>query len=105
MIYAVASIILETDKAQQFSDIMEREYLPAAEKHGVKMVACLKTALGGNVDEVTDIWAFQSLEHLEKVRASQFKDVKYMDARKKLRDLMKEETIKIMVPLPVSPLK
>ena len=104
MIYMVASIILKPEKTQEFNDILEKEYLPIVLKHGSKFVACLRTSVG-NVDEVTDIWAFESLAQLEKVRQAQFQDPKYMSVRKKIRELMTEETIKLCAPMPVSPMK
>jgi len=104
MIYMVASIILKPEKTMEFNDILEKEYLPIVAEHGSKLIACLRTSVG-NVDEVTDIWAFESLSHLERVRQEQFLDPKYMSVRKKIRELMTAETIKLCAALPVSPLK
>jgi hypothetical protein len=104
MIYLIASIILAPEKTGVFNDIMEKEYLPIVEKHGANLIAALRTTIG-NVDEVTDIWAFDSLEHFERIRRSQFKDPRYMEVRGKIRALMTAETLKLASPLSCSPLK
>ena len=104
MIYLVASIILVPEKTGEFNDIMEKEYLPIVEKHGAKLIAALRTTIG-NVDEVTDVWEFESLEQFEGIRRSQFQDPEYMAVRGKIRALMTAETLKLASPLSCSPLK
>ena len=104
MIYLIASIILVPEKIQEFSDILEKEYLPLLEEHGGKLIASWRTIIG-NCDEVTDIWQFESLGQFEKWRQSQSQDPKYMEVRKKIRSLVTSETLKMASPLPCSPLK
>lgn len=101
MIYLIASIVLLPETVQEFNDILEKEYLPIARKHGAILVASWRTTVG-NVDEVTDVWEFESLEKFEKIRQSQFQDPEYQRVRKKIRSLMTSTTHKLASPLPCS---
>lgn len=102
MIYLVATIQLAPEKVEEFSNILAKDYLPVVSKHGQKLIASWRTVIG-NVDEVTDVWEFESLAHMEKVRQSLFTDPDYLKVRRKVRSLMTSESIKIVAPLPFSP--
>jgi len=104
MIYLLATVQLHTGKLQEFSDILSKEYLPIAEKQGQKLVGTWKTVVG-NVDEVTDLWAFNSLEHFEKVRGTLAQNPDWQKAYVRLRSTVAAESHKIISPLSFSPLK
>lgn len=103
MLYLMATVQLHTGKLQEFNDILSKEYLPVAQKYGQKLVGSWRTLIG-NVDEVTDLWAFNSLEHFEKVRASLAENPEWQRAYARLRSVIAAESHKVVSPLPVSPM-
>ncbi|MDO8490397.1 MAG: NIPSNAP family protein [Dehalococcoidia bacterium] len=104
MIYLLATAQLHTGKLQEFSDILSKEYLPIAEKHGQKLVGAWRTVVG-NVDEITDLWAFNSLAHFEQVRGALAQNPDWQKAYARLRSVIAAESHKIIGPLSFSPLK
>lgn len=104
MIYLLATVQLQTGKLQEFSDVLSQEYLPIAESYGQKLVGTWRTVVG-NVDEVTDLWAFESLEHFERVRGSLAQNPDWQKAYVRLRSVIAAESHKIISPLPFSPLR
>lgn len=104
MIYLLATVQLNTGKLQEFSDILSKEYLPIAEKQGQKLVGTWRTVVG-NVDEVIDLWAFDSLEHFSKVRAALAQNPEWQKAYVRLRSTVAAENHRIISPLAFSPLK
>lgn len=103
MIYMQATIQLRPGTLDDFAETLHKEYIPVAQKHGMKLVASWR-CLVGPAEEVTDIWAFESLAHWEKVRQSQAQDPVWRAAYNKVRSYCIIETLKLLTPLPFSPM-
>lgn len=64
MIYLQATIQLAPSKTSEFRTILATAVIPIFEKHGAKLIGSWETAVG-NQSEITDIWAFETMAHLE----------------------------------------
>lgn len=104
MIYFQAVIDVKPGKLRDFSRLMEQELAPYLSKAGMKLIGSW-TNITDKVNEVTDLWAFESLEAYGRVFASFIRDPEYLNIDGRLRELITSETIKLMSPLPCSPLK
>ena len=103
MIYLHVTIQLQRGKMNEFCSIFEKEIVPIWNKHGQKLAAAWKTTVGA-YDEVTDLWAFDSLAEMERIRSAISQDPKAMEAAMKTTPLVIKEVSKIMLPLPYSPM-
>lgn len=104
MIYLEASIELLPGKMSEFMEIFSREYLPASNKLGRKFVAQWRTSIG-TLDEIVDLWAYDDLTHMQRFQEARQRSPEMTRAYEKLRALVAHETLRLMIPMPTSPLK
>lgn len=104
MVYMLVTVQIQRGKLAEWAELYEKHFLPATQRHGQKLVAAWKTTLG-TYDEVTDLYAFESLAELERVRKKLFQDPEVQQYLPKLNALSGFEISKIMEPLPYSDMK
>ena len=101
MIYLEASLRVVPGKMNEFMEVFEKEFLPASNKLGTKLVAQWRTTIG-TLDEITDLWAYDDLTHMQRVQEERAKSPEFTKASEHLRSLIAYETTRLMVPTPLS---
>lgn len=97
-------------KTDEAAELYRKNWLPIAERHGQKLIGSWRTSFGV-YDELTGIYAFESLADLERSRREQAKDPDVIKMRaeggplSQLYSLVTFEQSKLMVPMPHSPLQ
>ena len=104
MIYLEASIQVATGRMNEFMEVFAKEYLPASEKLGRKLVAQWRTSIG-TLDEVVDLWAYDDLAHMQRFQEARQDSEEMVRAGNKLRSLIAHETTRLLAPTPYSPFK
>ena len=104
MIYLEASLRVVPGKMNEFMQVFEKEFLPASNKLGRKLVAQWRTTVG-TLDEVTDLWGYDDLAHMQRVQEARAKNPEFIKASEHLRSLIAYETTRLMVPTPLSAMK
>jgi len=104
MIYVEASIRVVPGKMNEFMEVFEKEILPSSNKLGRKLVAQWRTTIG-TLDEITDLWAYDDLTHMQRFQEARAKSPEFTKASEHLRALIAFETTRLMVPTPLSSMK
>lgn len=104
MIYFQVTFQVQRGKAQEWSDLYEKNILPLMNKYGQKLVGAWKTIVG-TYDEITDLYAFENLAEFERIRKDLFKDEEIKKWIPKMHALMGLEQSKIMEPFSYSEMK
>ena len=104
MVYLHATIQVAPFKNLEFRRILATAVIPIFEKHGAKLIGSWETAVG-NQSEITDIWAFETMAHLEKSTQSLLRDPEWTRVKDTLATMIVKEKTKLLVPLKCSPLK
>ncbi len=104
MIYLEASLQVVPGKVNEFMEIFEKELLPASNRLGRKLVAQWRTTIG-TLDEITDLWAYDDLTHMQRFQEARARSQEYNKASEHLRPLIAHETTRLMVPTALSELK
>jgi len=107
MIYFHITVQAKRGKLDEWADGYNKIFLPVAEKYGQKLVGAWKTSIGA-YDEATDLYAFESLADMERIKKEMSKDpaiIKMREDPSGLTSLVAFESAKILVPLSYSPLK
>ncbi|MDO8687045.1 MAG: NIPSNAP family protein [Dehalococcoidales bacterium] len=104
MIYVEASIRVVPGKMNEFMEVFEKEFLPSSNKLGRKLVAQWRTTIG-TLDEITDLWAYDDLTHMQRFQEAKAKSPEFTKASEHLRALIAFETTRLMVPTPLSSMK
>ena len=104
MIYLEASLRVVPGKMNEFMEVFEKEFLPASNKLGRKLVAQWRTTIG-TLDEITDLWAYDDLTHMQQFQEARAKSPEFTKASEHLRSLIAYETTRLMVPTPLSSMK
>ena len=104
MICMQATVEVAHENLPEFMDVLANRMVPLFAKHGVGLVGSWMTVIG-ILDEITDLWAVDSMEHYEKAMRSLMKDPEWRETYDRIRSLIKHESIKILRPLAFSPLK
>lgn len=104
MIYLEARLTVVPGKMNEFMEVFGKEYLPASNKLGRKLVGQFRTTIG-TLDEITDLWAYEDLAHLQGAQETRARSPEMMKAGEKLRALIAHETTRLMVPTPLSEMK
>ena len=103
-VFLHVTVRVNRGKVPEWSSTFEKEYLPLCEKYGQKLVAVWATTIGV-YDEITDVYRFESMAEMERVRAALFADPKVQELIPRITPLSGFEISKLMVPMPYSPLK
>lgn len=104
MIYVEASLRVVPSKMNEFTEVFEKEYLPASNKLGRKLAAQWRTTIG-TLDEIIDLWAYNDLTHMQQFQEARTKSPEFIKASEHLRSLIAYETTRLMVPTPLSSIK
>lgn len=104
MVFMQATLQVIHEKLPEVFDLIEKRLVPLAAKHGMKLAGSWRTFVG-NEDEITDLWAFDNMDHLAKVFRALGKDTEWQEGITLIRRCVTHETIKLMAPAPFSPLK
>ncbi len=104
MIYVEASIRVVPGKMNEFMEVFEKEFLPLSNKLGRKLAAQWRTTIG-TLDEVTDLWAYDDLSHMQRFQEARAKSPEFTKASEHLRTLIAYETTRLMVPTALSSMK
>ena len=104
MIYLEASARVVPGKMNEFMEVFEKELLPVSNKLGRKLVAQWRTTIG-TLDEITDLWAYDDLNHMQRFQEARGKSPEFTKAFEHLKSLIAHETSRLMVPTPLSSMK
>ena len=104
MIYLEASLRVVPGKMNEFMEVFEKEFLPASNKLGRKLIAQWRTTIG-TLDEITDLWVYDDLTHMQRLQEGRAKSPEFIKASGHLRSLIAYETTRLMVPTPLSSMK
>ncbi len=104
MIYLEASLRVVPGKMNELMEVFEKEYLPVSNKLGRKLAAQWRTTIG-TLDEVTDLWVYNDLAHMQQFQEARAKSPEFIKASEHLRALIAHETTRLMVPTPLSSMK
>ena len=104
MLYLEASLRVVPGKMNELMQIFEKEYLPVSNKPGRKLIAQWRTTIG-TLDEVTDLWVYDDLTHMQQFQEARTKSPEFIKASEYLRALIAHETTRLMVPTPLSSMK
>ncbi len=101
MIYLEASLRVVPGKMSELMQVFEKEYLPASNKLGRKLAAQWRTTIG-TLDEITDLWVYDDLAHMQRFQEARVKSPEFAKASEHLRALIAYETTRLMMPTPLS---
>ena len=104
MIYLHVTVQLQRGKMDEWAKVFEEHILPPQQAHGQRLVGAWKTSIG-RYDEVTDLYAFEDLTHLQEVREKLFEDPEMKKWVPKIWEIAGQEDSKILVPLGYGDLK
>ena len=104
MIYLQATLRVPLENREEFIKTLIEEYIPAREKYGMKMVGAWETMIGLRLPrEITHLWSFEDLGHMQRCLAVETEEV--AKAKTRVLSFAVDESLKILGPLPYSPLK
>jgi hypothetical protein len=104
MLYMMAKIQVAPGKMEEFTKVFNEEFAPSCARLGRKLVGQWKTYIG-DMDEVTDLWQYHDLTDMQRFNEARMKDDRYLKALTKLGPLVAHETMKLMYPTALSPMK
>jgi NIPSNAP len=104
MVYMLATVRVVPGKMEEFKKVFEREMLPAAKKIGWSLAAQWDTTVG-TLSEVTDLWAYDDLSHMQRVQEAMSTSPEFQKAFAHIEPLIAHESMKLMVPTALSSLK
>jgi len=104
MIYVEASLRVVPGKMAEFMEVFEKEFLPLSNKLGRKMLAQWTTSIG-TLDEVTDLWVYDDLNHMQRFNEARAKNAEFAKASVRLRALIAYESTRLLIPTKLSELK
>ena len=104
MIYIEASLRVVPGKMNELMEIFEKEFLPEGKKLGMNLVAQWRTTIG-TLDEITDLWGYDDLAHVQRVQEARAKSPKFIKAAGHIRALIAYEATRLMVPTSLSAMK
>lgn len=104
MIYLQATLTLAPGKSREFNEFLGEKMVPCWEKYGAKLIGTWETAVG-TMNEVTDLWSFDSMGHFEEAFRSLIRDPDMRSAWPIIPSIILGEKNKLLRPLPCSPLK
>jgi len=104
MIYLEASLRVVPGKMSELMEVFEKEFLPASNKVGRKLVAQWRTTVG-TLDEITDLWGYEDLTNMQQIQEAGAKNQEFTKAAAHLRSLIAYESTRIMVPTSLSAMK
>jgi hypothetical protein len=104
MIYVEASLRVVPGKMGEFMESFEKEFMPACDKVGMKLVAQWRTTIG-TLDEVTDLWGYDDLFHMQRVQEARTQSPEFRRISSHMRTLIAYEATRLMTPTSLSSMK
>ncbi|MFC1929665.1 NIPSNAP family protein [Chloroflexota bacterium] len=104
MVYLHVTCQVQRRKVPEWSANYGKIILPLLEKHGQKLVGAWQNTIG-TYDEVLDLYAFNSMGDMERVRKELREDPDWIEYMKTSSSFVGLEVSKLMVPFPYSPLQ
>jgi len=104
VIYIEASFRVVPGKMGEFMEVFEKEFLPASDKVGMKLVAQWRTTIG-TLDEVTNLWGYDDLLHMQRVQDARTQNPEFRKASSHIRTLIAYEATRLMTPTAFSSIK
>ena len=95
MIYVEASLRVVPGKMNEFMEVFEKEFLPASNKLGRKLVAQWRTMVG-TIDEITGLWVYDDLTHMQQFQEARAKSPEFIKASSHLRPFIAYEQTRLM---------
>ena len=103
MTYLHITIDVLPGKMDEFHDFWSKTSLPLWEKYGAKHIGSWSTAIG-KANEITRLFAFESLAHYEKFQTFLFKEEEGRELQRKVFQYIAGSSFKFLVPAAYSPL-
>ncbi len=103
MIYMETTLVVHPDKIAAYLELA-KDSRPLLEKNGGKVIGAWQTAIG-NANEITILFAFEDMGQLQKSMMALGQDKDYQAYWGKALSLLISHSRKIMMPMPMSPLK
>ncbi len=104
MIYMLVTLQVQRGKMKEWTELFEKHFLPATQRHGQKLLGAWKTTIG-TYDEITDLYAFESWSEFERIRKALFQDPEVQKYLPQLNAICGYEISKVMEPLAYSEMK
>ena len=104
MLYVEATLRCVPGKMKELMEVFEKEYLPASDRLGRKMVGQWTVSIGA-LDTVVDIWEYQDLHHMARFNEARAKDADFAKASEHLRALIAYEETRMLIPTKLSAMK
>ena len=104
MIYFQATLDVLPHRLGEFSEFVGKELVPCVGQYGMKLVGGWVNTVG-KMNEVIDLWCFESLEQFGKGMAEMVRDREWRRLDATLRTMAPVEVTKLLWPLPYSPLR
>jgi hypothetical protein len=103
MIYLESSLVLYPGKEAAYRE-NEKELYRLLEKFGAKVIGSWNTVIG-NVNEIVGLIAYEDMGQLQKSALAMTQDKEYITNWQKITPAIMSQNRKIMMPMPISPLK
>lgn len=104
MVYLVANLKIHSGRNKEFLVMLQSEYIPIlVNKYNWKLIAAWQVQVG-DIDEIIDVWGFNDISDFCSSRTKMLDDTEFLGLRAKLRPMLREETIRLVTSLAVSPI-
>jgi len=97
--------MVSATKVEEFKKAFSEEFVPAAAKHGLKLVGTWQSWMREMPLEITHLWTYNDMISMVKSREAQNEDPELLKARGAVGPYILDETKRILIPLPYSPLQ
>jgi hypothetical protein len=104
VIYLEMTVQVVPGKVNELLEVFSKEFLPACEKLGAKLVGQWQTTIG-NANEITDLWVYDDLTHLQRFREARQHSEEIKKALDKMWPLFRYESSRLLAPTPLSAMK
>ncbi len=104
MIYLEAVLDLHPDKVGVFMDIFAKEYMPALVSLGRKFMGQWTCRIGPRW-HVVNLWAHEDMAELQRFWQARDQSKEVTEIMTRLTPCIQSETVKLLIPSPISPLK
>jgi hypothetical protein len=102
MIIDFRAYTLKPGKVQAFMELFEREGLEPQRRICGNFIGIFRTEIG-NINEIIMMFGYENAGERERRRALLFQDPAFQAFVAKARDLMTEQTVRMLVPAPFNP--
>ncbi len=104
MIYLLADIEVAPGKMPEFQELFGGPYLDRLKALGRRLAGAWETEIGPR-NQVVDLWTFETPAALFEMRQRQAQDETLRRLDRQLRPMISHHTLRIVRPLPYSPMQ